>query len=524
MKVSSVNEMRILDRTAIEQFGISEILLMENAGTAAFSAILNEFGVKERAFLIFCGAGNNGGDGLVVARKLHSMGGKVKVILLGDAQKFKGAAGTNYEIITKLKIPLSPFKSRDDLIFDTANSDILIDAIFGTGLIRDVEGIYRDVIEWMNSSGKPVFSLDIPSGVSGDTGQVLGCAVRADCTITFGLPKLGNILYPGFDLCGKLYVSHISFPPEMIDQKGFKIAINDPDPLPERDPNGHKGSFGDVLFIAGAAGYFGAPYFSALSFLKAGGGYSRLASPASIIPSIASKGSEIVFLPQEETSEGSLALSNKNRLIRLSEEVDMVVIGPGLSLNPQTQELVKEIVGAVEKPVLIDGDGLTAPCSDSEIISKRKHPTILTPHLGEMSRITGKPIPEIDYVKTDFIQKQAKKLNAILVLKGAHSLIGFPDGRVFINLSGNSGMATAGSGDVLTGVITAMSGAGLSLEDAVRTGVFLHGFSGDLAAAEKGEDGITAQDIMEFLPDAVRYYRDSYLDILRDSYQSIYQI
>jgi NAD(P)H-hydrate epimerase len=503
MKVSSVNEMRILDRTAIEQFGISEILLMENAGTAAFSAILNEFGVKERAFLIFCGAGNNGGDGLVVARKLHSMGGKVKVILLGDAQKFKGAAGTNYEIITKLKIPLSPFKSRDDLIFDTANSDILIDAIFGTGLIRDVEGIYRDVIEWMNSSGKPVFSLDIPSGVSGDTGQVLGCAVRADCTITFGLPKLGNILYPGFDLCGKLYVSHISFPPEMIEQKGFKIAINDPDPLPERDPNGHKGSFGDVLFIAGAAGYFGAPYFSALSFLKAGGGYSRLASPASIIPSIASKGSEIVFLPQEETSEGSLALSNKNRLIRLSEEVDMVVIGPGLSLNPQTQELVKEIVGAVEKPVLIDGDGLTALCNDPEIISKRKHPTILTPHLGEMSRIT---------------------LNAILVLKGAHSLIGFPDGRVFINLSGNSGMATAGSGDVLTGVIAAMSGAGLSLEDAVRTGVFLHGFSGDLAAAKKGEDGITAQDIMEFLPDAVRYYRDSYLDILRDSYQSIYQI
>jgi NAD(P)H-hydrate epimerase len=275
---------------------------------------------------------------------------------------------------------------------------------------------------------------------------------------------------------------------------------------------------GEALFIAGAAGYFGAPYFSALSFLKAGGGYSRLAAPQSMVSFIAQKGSEIVFVPQMETSAGSVALANKSRLIELSEKMDMVVIGPGLSLDPETRQLVCELVKTIKRPVLIDGDGITAVAGDLKIIKKRKAPTVLTPHLGEMSRITGKSVREISRQKIAVLQATVQELGAMIVLKGAHSLIGLPDERVFINLSGNSGMATAGSGDVLTGTIAAMSGLGLPLEDAVRKGVFMHGFAGDLAAAEKGEDGITAQDILDYLPLAMKCDREGLEEPFRSCY------
>jgi hydroxyethylthiazole kinase-like uncharacterized protein yjeF len=518
MKVSKVVEMRTLDRTAIEQFGISEELLMENAGEAAYFVLLDKIGIKGRKFLVFCGIGNNGGDGFVVARKIHSNGGVVKIFIIGDPGKFKGAAKLNFEIVSRLPIEIRPIDSRDTIKTDVYYCDVIVDAIFGTGLTRDVEGLYRDVIELINTSHKTVLSLDIPSGVNGDTGKVMGAAVKADYTVTFGLPKIGNMLFPGYELCGKLYVSHISFPPEMYDADSLKIAINYPAELPHRDISGHKGDFGDVLFIAGAANYFGAPYFAAASFMKAGGGYSRLAAPTSITPFIANKASELVFAPQKETASGSIALETKRALLELSEKVDMVVLGPGLSLNEETQQLVRELAQGIEKPLLIDGDGITALCRDMSIIKARKAETILTPHLGEMSRITKMSIREIDDQPIDILQRTAKELNAIIVLKGSHSLIGYPDERVFINMSGNSGMATAGSGDVLTGTIAAMVGLGLSIQEAVKKGVFMHGLAGDLAAADKGEDGITAQDILEYLPRAVKLDREGLDARLRERY------
>jgi hydroxyethylthiazole kinase-like uncharacterized protein yjeF len=346
----------------------------------------------------------------------------------------------------------------------------------------------------------------------------MGTAVKADHTVTFGLPKIGNLLFPGYDLCGKLCVSHISFPPSIYDVDSLKVEINHPVELPPRDKDGHKGDFGQVLFIGGAASYFGAPHFAASSFLKAGGGYARLAAPQSVTPVIATKGSEIVFVPQKETPSGSIALENKSALLELSERMDMVVLGPGLSLVDETQQLARDLAREINRPLLVDGDGITALCMDLQAIRERKGVTILTPHLGEMSRITDTPAPEINVNKIDVLQSTASDLNAIIVLKGAHSLIGYPDERVFINMSGNSGMATAGSGDVLTGTIAAMFGLGLSLQDAVRKGVFIHGLSGDLAAKDKGEDGITAQDILNYLPMAVKMDREGLNDILRDRY------
>jgi len=524
MRVSTVSEMRDLDRTAIEEFGIVEEILMENAGQAVYFVLLKEFGIKSKRFLVFCGLGNNGGDGLVVARKLHSNGGTVKVFVLGDPARFRGAARLNFDMVSRLPIEVRLLESTEMVDTDVAHCDAIVDAILGTGIARDVGGLYRDVIECINHSGKTVFSVDIPSGVHGDTGKVMGSAVRADYTVTFGLPKIGNMLFPGYDLGGRLYVSHISFPPSMTGADSLKVEISHPVRLPPRRKDAHKGDFGRVLFIAGAAGYYGAPYYAALSFLKAGGGYSRLAAPRSITPFIANKGSEVVFLPQNETSAGSIALDNKRALLELSRRMDMVVLGPGLSLEAETQQLGRGLTAEIEKPLLIDGDGITAICQDLQIIKDRKAKTILTPHLGEMARITGTDVGEIDANKVPVLQHTARDLNAMIVLKGAHSLIGYPDERVFINLSGNPGMATAGSGDVLTGTIAAMSGLGLPLGNAVRQGVFVHGLAGDLAADDKGEDGITAQDILEYLPLAVKAVREGLDESLTDRYAGVHVV
>jgi hydroxyethylthiazole kinase-like uncharacterized protein yjeF len=522
MKVSTVDQMRDLDRRAIERFKTPDTLLMENAGEAVYFVIHSEFGIKGKRFIIFCGIGNNGGDGFVVARKLHSNGGLITVFLFGDSQKLTGCAKDNFDTILALPIQIEKVTSMAQLTPYVAGCDAIVDAIFGTGLVREVGGIYSEVIQLINESGKTVFSVDIPSGINGDNGQVMGCAVRADYTVTFGLPKLGNLLYPGFGLCGKLYLTHISFPPSLYNTDDIKAETNDPLSIPKRDEDTHKGSYGKALFIAGSSNYLGAPYFAALSFLKAGGGLSYLASPTSITNFLATKGSEIVFAPQRETERASLSIEAKDDLLGLSEMADMVVMGPGLSLNEETQGLVRELTPLIEKPLIIDGDGITAISKDIDLIKKRKEATILTPHLGEMSRIIKTDIAEINANKVLLLTKTCQELNAVIILKGAHTLIGFPDERIYVNMSGNPGMATAGSGDVLVGAIAAMHGLGFSIEESARMGVFMHGLAGDLAMRDMGEDGIIAGDIMNYLPEAVRYCREQLEELTKSVYESIY--
>lgn len=511
MKIATVEQMRSMDRAAIDRYGIPEMLLMENAGLASCAVLEQELGIRGKSFVVFCGLGNNGGDGFVVARKIHSGGGSVKVFVLGAMEKYTGSAGANLEILRRTPVEIREITSARTVRKEIVHCDCIIDAIFGTGLARNVEGVHREVIEAVNASGKAVLSLDIPSGISGDTGQVMGCAVQADLTVTFGLPKTGNLLMPGFARCGTLSVSHISFPPELYGAPGLAIEVNYPPTLPSRNPDGHKGDFGEALFIAGARNYYGAPYFSAMSFMKAGGGYARLAAPSGVTPFIASRGSEIVFIPQEETREGSISPSCRKQLLELADRMDIVILGPGLSLQEETASLARELAAKINRPLIIDGDGISAVCKDLSCVRKRRAPTILTPHLGEMARITGRPVPDIESDRIGILRSACADLSAIIVLKGAHTLIGCPDGRVFVNLTGNSGMATAGSGDVLTGTIAAMSGLGLPLEEAVRMGVYIHGAAGDLAADEKGEDGMTAQDILDYLPQTMMLEREGLL-------------
>lgn len=527
MKIARVAEMRQLDKRAADEFGISEEILMENAGDAAYSVILKEFNIRKK-FVIFCGSGNNGGDGFVVARKIHSSGGEVRVFLLSSREKYQGAAKKHLEMISRFPIVIREVRAIEEIRDDVLAADAIVDAIFGTGLDRDVQGTYREAIQLINESKKRVFALDIASGINGDSGQEMGISVRADYTITFGLPKIGNLLYPGYGRGGKLYVSHISFPPTLYNSDSLKVEIAEPVPLPEREANTSKMDYGPVLVIAGAANYFWAPHASAYSFLKAGGGYVFLACPKSLAPSVAQSGKEVVLQPQKETSSGSIALENKDDLLELSARMRMVVLGPGLSLNEDTQRLVRELVQKIEKPLLIDGDGITAISQEIDIIKERRAATVLTPHLGEMARITRMERTEIERNKVDVLQETSRNLNAIIVLKGPHSLVSYPDGRVFINVAGatggKAGMATAGSGDVLNGTIAAMFCLGLNIGEAVRTGVFIHGLSGDLAAKEKGPDGMTAQDILDFLPRAVRYYRENLSEISENLYDTIHLV
>ena len=524
MKVARVKEMQDLDRRATAEFGISQELLMENAAQAVYLVILQQLGVAGHSFVVFCGIGNNGGDGLVVARKIHSSGGDVRVLLLDDASKLRGSARKNFDMVSKMPIEVVRVTTADSVRLQVQNCDAIVDAIFGTGLVRDVSGIYGDVIRLINESGKTLFSVDIPSGINGDTGEVMGVAVRADHTVAFGLPKRGNVLYPGYEHCGRLYVSHISFPPALYDRDSIKVAMSDPVELPRRARDAHKGSCGKVLCMAGSSRYPGAPYFSALSFLKAGGGLSYLAAPKSVVPVVASRGSEIVFLPQRGTPSGSMALESKDELLEFSQTVDMVILGPGLSLAGETRELVRELTEKISRPLLVDGDGITAVAEDLGCVRKRTAPTVLTPHLGEMCRMAKMELPDVSRDKIGILQRMARELNAIIVLKGAHSLIGYPDETVFVNLSGNPGMATAGSGDVLTGTIPATYGLGLALEQAVRMGVFVHGFAGDLAAADKGEDGMTAQDILDYLPEAMKLCREELAAVSENAYGSIFPV
>jgi NAD(P)H-hydrate epimerase len=528
MKICRAEEMRRMDKQAAAEFGLSPEILMENAGSAVYEVIRLEFGIEGKKFAVFCGPGNNGGDGFVIARKLHSAGGEVKVLLLAAREKYQGAAKTDLEILARFPIAVKEVTSLRQIKHDLAAADAVVDALLGTGLDRDVEGLFSQVIEAVNASGKKVFAVDIPSGINGDNGREMGAAVQADATVTFGLPKLGNLLYPGYGRGGKLFVSHISFPRPLFESAELKVELAAPVRLPERQADSNKMDYGPALVIAGAGNYYWAPHASAYSFLKSGGGYVYLACPKTLAPSVARKSRELVIQPQLETVSGSIALANKDNLLQLAEKMKIVILGPGLSLDHETQELVRILAREISVPLLIDGDGLTAIAADTGIIWKRKAPTILTPHMGEMARLTAMPKADIEKDKVSVLQATAQMMKATIVLKGPHSLIGCPDGRVFINNSGDTGgkagMATAGSGDVLNGAIAAMFCLGLNVEDAVRAGVFIHGLAGDLAAKKIGPDGMIAEDILNTLPRAVSYYRENRVKIAENYNNTIYPV
>ncbi|MGC9121629.1 MAG: NAD(P)H-hydrate dehydratase [Thermogladius sp.] len=513
-KVVSSREAREIDEKASSEYGLDSEVLMEDAGSAVYEVARREFGLDNR-FLVVAGTGNNGGDALVAARRLYSAGAEVRVLVVGDLAKASTLMAKNLERLRKMGVDVTVVSSERELELlrrEIEWSTVLIVGIFGLGLRGEVKDYRRGVIEAVNSSGKPVISVDIPSGVNPDNGRVEGVAVKSTVTVTFGLPKYGNVLHPGAYYSGKLYVSTLSYPPALLDSPGIKVELNYPLKIPERPRWGHKGTFGKYLLVAGSRYYYGAPYYASVSFYQTGGGYARLLAPKSVVPVLAAKASGVVYIPGDETEEGSLSLSNLKRLLKTVDEagIDIVAVGPGLSTHRETMELVARVVGEVKVPVIVDGDGLTALSGRLDVLKSRAQPAVLTPHPGEFSRLTGLTIKEIESDPVGHVSRFASEYEVYVVLKTARSVIGFPDGRVYINLTGNPGMAKAGMGDVLVGVIAGVFGLGLrDVGLALRAGVLVHGLAGDIAAGEVGEDGVTPDLVLQALPRVVKLLREN---------------
>ena len=501
MRVVTAHTMREIDRRAIDDFGISSLSLMEQAGRGCVDAILSEFGRKGRAVII-AGKGNNGGDGFVIARLLAADGWDAEVCVMAEHQQISGDAAHNLKMLPDGIVRFCPRQGQLASAF--LKADVIVDALLGTGLDSDVDGVYREAVDMMNASGRPVLSVDIPSGIHGTTGRVLGDAVRASITVTFAFAKLGHLLYPGAEHTGRLVIADIGIPELLMTSANGYDFLNEDyirPMLKRRNRRVHKGDCGHCFLIAGSSGKTGAAALSANSAVRAGAGLVTLGVPESIHQIIEIKTTEAMTTALPDSGGGYLADAAFPVIEKLMVKKDAVAIGPGLGRQPGTVSLVHTIVENVSLPLVIDADGLFALAEDISVLRRKKSAdVVLTPHPGEMARLLGTSIPDVDAIRISIAQEFARNYGVYLVLKGARTIIASPAGFAAINGSGNPGMATGGMGDVLTGILVSLIGQGYSAWDACLLGVFLHGYAADLVAMEKGEIGMCATDVQEKLP------------------------
>jgi NAD(P)H-hydrate epimerase len=435
-------------------------------------------------------------------------------VLLAGPEELKGDARKNFEILSKLggEIHLAPTSSKlSQLPRSLFEADLLLDAILGTGLTQAVSGHLAEAIEKINGSQRPILAVDLPSGIASDTGKVMGSAVRAERTFSLALPKRGHFLSPGLDHRGKLSVIDIGIPPFLIEQAGIEAELLTPGflkPLLSPRPRAaHKGTLGHLLVLAGGRGKGGAAAMAARGALRSGVGLLTLAHPQGTRPP--GMPMEGMTLPLPETAEGTLALAGRKALQEALEGKDAVALGPGLSRNPETLEAVRELVFGVPLPMVIDADGIDALAGNLGTLRSAPAPRILTPHPGEMARLISARTEEVVADRMEIARKFSAEHGVVLVLKGSHSVVAKPDGAFWINTTGNPGMATGGSGDVLTGMIGAYLARGIPAPEAAALGVYLHGSAGDLAASDLGESGMTPSDLIERIPRATRLLQKS---------------
>jgi len=510
----SASEMRWCDETTIRGYGIPGLLLMEQAGRGVAEIAARHYGPLDgKDVLVFCGKGNNGGDGLVVARHLLNMGASLQVVLLAPPGQLEGDAKTNFAILFKLArahrtaLKIQRYSSR--LLTRRKKPDLIIDAIFGTGFSGDVRAPLGQVMTWINAQRVPVIAVDIPSGVNGTTGVAGKNAVLATRTVTFGLLKTGLLCNQGQDYCGKIDVLDIGIPPVVQKAKNlgtFLIESGDvKSVLPRRSSTAHKYSAGKVLVLAGSKGFTGAAYLCTLAALRTGAGAVLLATPESVYPVLARRLAEAIVTPFPATADGTLALASLPALQEKLKWADVLVIGPGLSTNVETQEMIRTILTTFHGNAVVDADALRviAALGLGET-ARLKAKFILTPHAGECSRIMGESSARINEARIEIARKGAKAGRLTLVLKGGPTAIGLTDGRVLLNSTGNPGMATVGTGDVLAGIIASLWAQGMAQDAAAYSGVYLHGLAGDIAKDSLGERSIVAHDLIDQLPAAIR--------------------
>lgn len=504
MKTVAAETMQELDRLTIERYGVPGLELMERAGRSCAEIIHERYGTgRERSVAVFAGKGNNGGDGYVIARILHGLGWRVTLLLLASRVEIHGDARVNLDRMPEGVLLVDVAGGEAEILARVCASDLIVDALLGTGLKSEVSGRYAASIGAINSSGKPVVAVDIPSGVDATTGRILGTAVRADLTVTFALAKFGHILYPGAECTGELRVVDIGIPSELVDAApsveyfdGASAAVV----LRRRSRICHKGDNGHSLIIAGSTGKSGAAAMAANSAMRSGAGLVTLAVPESIHAVLEVKCTESMTVPLPCNGSGEISPVASRRIMELLPGRDVVAIGPGLGMSDDTWRMVREIVVAVRVPLVMDADALNAVVGHLDGIRNAPSPVIMTPHPGEMARLAAVSVAEVESDRLGIAARFAAEYGVYLVLKGAKTVVAAPNGRLAVNASGNPGMASGGMGDVLTGVVTALLAQGYEPFVACCLAVFCHGAAGDLVAEEKGEMGLVATDVQETLP------------------------
>jgi hydroxyethylthiazole kinase-like uncharacterized protein yjeF len=510
--IATAAEMRELDRRAVEECGIPSLVLMESAGAETVRELLQAYPrVARGRVLVLCGRGNNGGDGFVIARRLLGRGASVRTVLTAPRMEVGGDARVNLEILDRMgaaPAELTGGTALARLREELQRADLVVDALLGTGGRGPAREWVAEVIAEVNRSDRPVVSVDIPSGLGADGPEPLGPVVRAALTVTFGLPKPSLILPPAAGFAGRLRVVDIGIPRSLWTGQSIALGLLTPADVapafPPRDAAAHKGHFGHVLVIAGSVGKTGAAALAALGAQRIGAGLVTLAVPASLNDILEVKLTEAMTVPVPETETRAMSLGALDDLLRLAEGKSAVAIGPGLGTHPATQALVRELVARLRLPIVLDADGITAMAGEAHGLRRADGRLVLTPHPGECARLLGVPRDEILRDRIPLVRKTAMDNGLTLVLKMARTLVGDAGGGIAVVPTGNPGMATGGTGDVLTGVIAGLIAGGVDAAVAARAGAYVHGLAGDVAAARLGQEAMLAGDLLDSVPEAIR--------------------
>jgi len=507
-KLVTGGQMAEIDRCSIEVHGIPGHQLMAQAGERVVEAMRDRWpGLETRSFAVVCGQGNNGGDGFVVARLLHQAGATVSVLTSGEPDRATGDAGHHLRLLRQAGIQPMSFPAHGG-VTQLQEVDAVVDSLLGTGMRGPARAPADHIIEQMNLAAAPVVAVDLPSGLEADTGRAQGACVNATLTVTFGLPKVGHLLYPGRSHCGDLRIADIGFPSEAIGDcpaRSFLIAEEAvARAIPQRPADAHKGSCGSVAVLAGSVGLTGAAALAAESALAAGAGRVTLGIPSSLNDILEVKLTEVMTLPLPEVRKRRCLSLRALGLVRgLLAGADCLALGPGLGTHHETVQLVRRVVSEGVVPMVIDADGLNALAGSADIIREASAPLVLTPHPGEFGRLTSLGTEAIREAPMERARDFATHLGVTLVLKGATTVVAAADGSVFVSPTGNAGMATAGSGDVLTGLVAGLLAQGLEQVQAACVSAFVHGRAGDLARDRLGQWGMLAGDIRNAIPGAI---------------------
>lgn len=512
MRVLNTGQMREADRRTIEDIGLPSIVLMENAGRQTVAAMEAAFdALAASRVAVLCGRGNNGGDGFVVARTLVQRGVDALVFLLGSVAEVQGDSRTNLEVLGRIGVTVIEITNAQEweLHFtEVSECDVIVDAIIGTGFRGRLTGLIETVVADVNELGVPVVAIDLPTGLSADTAEPTGEAIEATMTVTLAAPKIPLVFPPGDTHAGDLVIADIGIPLPLIDElEGPYLELLTRERmrgiLPARPAESHKGDFGRVLIIAGSLGKTGAAHLAALGALRSGAGLVTVATPRSCLPIVASMGAEYMTVPLDETPSGTIDFAALERVLEI--EADVIAVGPGLGQEPGTAAFVHGLLERAGVPVVLDADAINAFAGDPERLAGRDGvDVIITPHPGEMARLVGTTTEDVQRDRLGHARDFAAAHRLHVVLKGHRTVIAGPDGRTFVNLTGNAGMATGGTGDLLTGMIAAWFAQLLDAEAACKLSVYLHGSAGDHAEEDEGQIALMATDVAARLGTAIQ--------------------